>query len=822
MKNLKRNIILCAGIILTGLIAACSNPFTEPAEYNAGTGNVLISIAGGNGRTILPAATEFSRYELEVTGTGNKPTVPADLSGITGNGVSITLLAGEYTITVKAYRKSGNKEYLVAQGSKTVTVSSGHTAVVIDLKPFIGEEKGFFSYSITLPNDASVATLNLVAVDGSYDKEFDLLDSAASSAPIELSAGYYELYISLTKDTVDGGEYAVVHIYSGMETRAVIDLNNAFALINLETLTELVEQARAKLAEMEISDDGTDVLTSLQWVTQEAVNALNTALDKAQDVIDNPPKKQRPVNEARVAFEEALALFEAGIKDGTKDLAGLLQAIEDAKTVLANLKISTNGADVSIGLQWVPQASIDALTNAKSDAQDVADDSSSKQPKVLEAIQAIEEALAALTPKYGTQFANQSWTTTIAPVAAAPHIITPVTLNITSATVWTLAIPLAEIELTNGSGANAQSYSKENGVITFKKGTTAAPTTYATATLSRDGEELTVNFTLPTAVARRSILGNNTTLVLRKGTAAASSGGSVFSGVWTDPEGAPPRLSYISSDKWTFALPFDGAEGSKVNGKFGTFNRKAGFFKDDGTFYGVGEAEIESSDKVGNKLWVYPVEGGKFFGGYLQEYLTPFFGTWASGDATANSAAGVEPITGTLYMNIPFWSIEDSAGTVLVKGHYYWESGNDVKLVSNGKWFGTGTINAEKTVITIKVTDTGSAYAGLEQEFIVPTTNPFVGKWKGSIMVIVTVNATVTNNVYNIDAGSAGSGEGQYYWKVDNGVRRAYFFTNGYSYGVASMTETGNNAGKQLTVALADPISVAGLTTISSMTLTKQ
>jgi hypothetical protein len=370
MKNLKQIILLCTGIILTGLIAACSNPLIEQDRGNAGTGNVLVSIAGGNGRTILPSVSGFSRYALEVSGSGNNPTIPADLSGLAGSGVSITLPAGGYTVTVKAYRSSGGNEYLAAQGSKKITVTSDSTsaAVVIDLKPFIGQGNGFFSYRITLPGDTETAVLNLKSAD--YDQKFNLIDSAVSSAPIELPAGYYDMFVALAKGAVEGGEYAAVHIYSGMETNAVLDLSNSFATINLEALTKVIEDAENVLARLEddgdikISDDGADVTVGWLWVTQAAADALRTGLETAKDVVENPPEKQREVNTAREALEAALAAFELEPKHGTKfdtgSWTGLITEVETPVTLtvsnvwklsvpLANTNVTGTSYTVSDG-----------------------------------------------------------------------------------------------------------------------------------------------------------------------------------------------------------------------------------------------------------------------------------------------------------------------------------------------------------------------------------------------------------------------------------------------------------------------------------------
>jgi len=623
MKNLKQKIFLCVGIILTGLIAACSNPYYESAAHNAGTGNVLIRIADGNERTILPSADGFSRYELEVAAkTGNNPAVPADLSGITGHGVSITLPEGEYTVTVKAYRSSGKNEYLAAQGSKTVTVS-------------------------TLPGDATAAALNLVAVDGSYDEEFDLKVNASSSDPIELSAGYYDLFISLTKGDVKAGEYAAVHIYSGMETNAVLDLSNDFAAINLEALIKVIEDVENELARLEadgdikIGVDGTGVSVGYLWVTQGAADALQTALAAAQGIVANPPEKQRDVNATRQALEEALAAFE---------------------------------------------------------------------------------------PQHGTKFDNGSWTGLITEVE------TPITFTINNGA-WTLSVPLASS--TNVTGT----YTVSDGTVTF----TRQDAVYAIGTPSAADNTLAI--TLTTA-----ILGADAA-TLTKGTVKAPAADIeyLYSGIWTDT-GTPPVITYISSDKWTFSLPY---EGEKVNGTFRVYDRKAAFLKTDGSFFAVGKVATEQAELTGNTLTVYPVTGGSF-ALTLNPYPIPYVGNWQGGDA----------ISGTLYISITTWTLEDASGNVLAEGEYVW-NGNEAYFISGGMSFATGTINDARNALTVAVNNSVPVFGGVEQVFtLIPS--PFIGNWKGTVFLLVTVNAAVTNNTYAITS-VAGNANGQYVWRTENG-----------------------------------------------------
>jgi len=694
MKNLKQKIILCVGIILTGLIVACSNPFIEPAAYDEDTGNVIIRIAGSNERTILPEAPVFSRYELKVTGTG-APAAPSDLSGLTGNGVSITLPAGTYTVTVKAYRLVSGTNYIAAQGSKSVTVNAGpeKTAVVIDLKPLnplTDQGDGFFSYNITLPSGDKVpdtATLNLKSTLLNYDQTFNLKTSAASSAPIKLQAGYYEMFISLKRSTTTAGEYAAVHIYSGMETKAVLDLKNGFATINLDTLQKVIDDVKKELASMKVSTNGADVLVGTLWVTQNAVNILNTALSEAQALITSPPDKQAPVNTARQNLETALATFKSSAKQGTK-------------------------------------------------------------------------------------FENATWTGLMTEVA------TPVTVTTSNNNVCVISIPLAGY--TNSSGGYQVA---GDGKVTFS----VQGATLATGTVS--GNNLTLSFP-------KAILGVSQ-VTLTKGTPATPKSDIeyLYSGIWSNS--TQPALTYISGENWAFSIP----GGTKAEGAvIRVYDRKAAFYKKDGTCFAVGKVAIEQAERVGNSLTIYPLTGGSHTLNF-NPFPNPFVGNWQGGST----------INGTLYAKITTWTLETASGAITAQGEYVW-SGDTVYLINtNGTRYATGTINSAKTSLTVVTT------SGQTQVFTL-IDSPFKGTWKATLMVVATITAAVTTNTFDISANVADvTANGQYTWRNENGVRKGYFYLNGHSYGSGVM----NSSGNEITVTLDEPIDAPVVGTIKSLTLKK-
>jgi hypothetical protein len=186
--------------------------------------------ASGARTIIAPETPVFSMYELAFTRSGaavetRLNVTPADLVG----GIfEVELDAGNWTVVVKAYRNiilDGLQDnYLAAEGNASFEVSSGGTnAVTVDIKPIAftasGAPAGIFSYAITLPNAATTATLTVGRVE-----PINLL-TAGTSGSLELDAGTYDLRVSL--ENVDGlttGLYDLVYIYSGLETKATLEL----------------------------------------------------------------------------------------------------------------------------------------------------------------------------------------------------------------------------------------------------------------------------------------------------------------------------------------------------------------------------------------------------------------------------------------------------------------------------------------------------------------------------------------------------------------------------------------------------------------------
>jgi hypothetical protein len=139
-------------------------------------------------------------------------------------GQSITLVPGEWAITVTAYTGTGEPYTAVGRGSTTVTVLAGQTVTAgFTIVPITGEGgTGTLRYAVTLPA-VDTASLSLTQLAGNTlvsGMPLNLKDRASGEVA-DLAPGYYLLRIGLTQGGKSAGKTEVVHIYRGLITHAI-------------------------------------------------------------------------------------------------------------------------------------------------------------------------------------------------------------------------------------------------------------------------------------------------------------------------------------------------------------------------------------------------------------------------------------------------------------------------------------------------------------------------------------------------------------------------------------------------------------------------
>jgi hypothetical protein len=224
-KNCGGLTALFGAFVLAVLAGACANPLLqrpvqEPVEQDPGGSTGLrISIAAGEERTLLPAAT-FSKYEISFA-TDDSVTVPSDIT-LTGGVTTdiVPLDPADWTVTVTAYLDVEGVDVAAAEGSAQVHLEAGDVkGVPIRVSAIQGGGNGTFSYAVQYPADVTYGDLSIYNSSGSTVVSRSLT-SQPSENGISLAPGYYRLRIYLNTSYSMAARTEIVHIYRGMETRA--------------------------------------------------------------------------------------------------------------------------------------------------------------------------------------------------------------------------------------------------------------------------------------------------------------------------------------------------------------------------------------------------------------------------------------------------------------------------------------------------------------------------------------------------------------------------------------------------------------------------
>lgn len=328
MRNRLVSIIFSFAVL--ALAVSCENSFLDTFSHSKTDGsNVTIRLAGSSGRTIMPVEPVFNRYELVLTKEGGIPTIE-DAYGIDVDGVTVTLSEGTWTISVIAYQDIFNDGIGVpaAQGSASLKVVADKDFydVPITLQPVaMGStaEKGLFSFNVIFPQDVNTAVLSIK--DGAGNKaaeDFDLLISNVGL--LSLSQGCYDISIILTRDGQYAGLFESVHIYSGLESPAVLDMSTASFAEKVYLAGKL---GGIRIGTIKIANDeaGTDVIKEIElerntakrddfWIIDIPANNIGETVYAVLEFNGEKTTKTIPTLESNGRSDINLGLIPSSVK----------------------------------------------------------------------------------------------------------------------------------------------------------------------------------------------------------------------------------------------------------------------------------------------------------------------------------------------------------------------------------------------------------------------------------------------------------------------------------------------------------------------------
>ncbi len=92
---------------------------------------------------------------------------------------------------------------------------------------------------------------------------------------------------------------------------------------NRQILAGKIEEAKGEKGSVKVSVDGSDVLKTDQWVSQDAMNALENAIAECESILENA-KYQREIDDAATMLQAALIAFVSAKQNGTNNGPTLL------------------------------------------------------------------------------------------------------------------------------------------------------------------------------------------------------------------------------------------------------------------------------------------------------------------------------------------------------------------------------------------------------------------------------------------------------------------------------------------------------------------
>ncbi|MGE7696009.1 S-layer protein [Lysinibacillus sp. NPDC094177] len=341
--------------------------------------------------------TSITSLTLSKAGTNNKA-VYFDGGGEQIDG-SLTVNA-DY---VKVQNVNIKDELIVTNRvKKAITIDNVAIGDTITFKPLTGRKINWLNVSlkdIKSPNINSERT----KVNVTSDKNISKVDVVGKVAAFEVNANVDKLTIDVEKDFSLYGEGKIdqvivkhgakVALDSGhLINKVQVDDNKASVTLPVVNKTEL-SKLIATPPYVAVSVNGYDVLTTEKWTTQAERTAFESAVSSAKVVANNSNASQEQVNNAITQYRNALAVYQAVQKSGTKYGYGDKASLQSLINSVQYVTVSWDGYNVPYNTPWTTQTEKDALSSVVSSAQSVVNNYYSTQSDIVNATNNLNNAI---------------------------------------------------------------------------------------------------------------------------------------------------------------------------------------------------------------------------------------------------------------------------------------------------------------------------------------------------------------------------------------------------------------------------------------------
>ncbi|MGG2075789.1 S-layer protein [Lysinibacillus irui] len=285
---------------------------------------------------------------------------------------------------------------------KAITLDEVEVGDTITLKPIVTKKVNWLYVTL---RDMKSADINLARtkVNVSSDQTLSKVDVVGKVTSFEVMSNVEKLTINVDKDFNLYGEGKIDQIVVKGGTKVALDSGHQVGNVQVDNKNVSVtlpiidkKELNTLLASppyVHVSVNGYDILTTDKWTTQAERNAFDSAVASARAVANNNSASQGQVKNAISQYKNALAVYQAAQKSGTKYGYGDKASLQSLINSVQYVTVSWDGSNVPYNTPWTTQTERNAIESAVSSAQSVVNNYYATQTDIANAINNLNNAI---------------------------------------------------------------------------------------------------------------------------------------------------------------------------------------------------------------------------------------------------------------------------------------------------------------------------------------------------------------------------------------------------------------------------------------------
>lgn len=285
---------------------------------------------------------------------------------------------------------------------KAITLDGVSVGDTISLKPLITKKTNWLYVTLW---DMKSSNINLARtkVNVSSDQTLSKIDVVGKVLSSEVLTNVEKLTIDVQGDFNLYGEGKIEQIIVKGGSKVALDSGHQVSKVQVDDKSASVtlpvidkkelNTLLASIPYVQVSVNGYDILTTDKWTTQTDRNIFDTTVTSAKTVANNNSASQEQVKNAITQYKNALAVYQASQKSGTKYGHGDKASLQSLINSVPYVTISWNGSDVYYNTPWTTQVERNAIDSAVSSAQAVVNNYYATQTDIANAINNLNNAI---------------------------------------------------------------------------------------------------------------------------------------------------------------------------------------------------------------------------------------------------------------------------------------------------------------------------------------------------------------------------------------------------------------------------------------------